>query len=108
MKSAEALVFPSEFEGRPNVVLEAMACKCPLVVSDIPAHREFLDETMVFFTDPCDPAKTAAAIRQLLAEPQRTRAKTETAWNAVQHYSLQTMARAYERVYRDILCRKKR
>jgi glycosyltransferase involved in cell wall biosynthesis len=44
LRRADAFVSLSRFEGCPNVVLEAMACGCPLIVSDIPAHREMLDE----------------------------------------------------------------
>ena len=45
MKLADVFVSVSHFEGFPNTVLEAMACGCPLVVSDIPEHRQFLDES---------------------------------------------------------------
>ena len=45
MKSAAALVSPAIFEGSPNVVLEGMACGVPLVVSDIPEHRELLEDS---------------------------------------------------------------
>src|SRR5262249_40815300 len=36
MKSAALFLSPTFFEGRPNTVMEAAACRCPLVVSDIP------------------------------------------------------------------------
>lgn len=42
--SAAALVFPSLYEGGGIPVLEAQACGCPLVASDIPAIREFAGE----------------------------------------------------------------
>lgn len=42
MQEAEALVLPSYTEGFPNVVLEAMACGCPVLATDVGAIAEML------------------------------------------------------------------
>ena len=39
--AASALMFPSLYEGAGMPVLEAQACACPVVASNIPAVREF-------------------------------------------------------------------
>lgn len=41
--SAEIFVFPSYTEGFPNVILEAMACGCTIVASNVGAIPEMLD-----------------------------------------------------------------
>ena len=41
--SADMFVFPSYTEGFPNVILEAMACECPIVASNVGAIPEMLD-----------------------------------------------------------------
>mgnify|MGYP001615892479 CR=1 FL=1 len=64
---AEVLVQPSLSEGLPLVLLEAMAYGIPVLVSDIPAHREIITEARVRF--PVDDDKTLAArIAELLTD----------------------------------------
>jgi len=42
LAAGDVFVFPSKFEGMPNALLEAMAAALPVVVSDIPPHRELI------------------------------------------------------------------
>lgn len=46
---ASALIFPSLFEGCGIPVIEAMACGCPVAVSDIDVVKEFAQEAALFF-----------------------------------------------------------
>jgi glycosyltransferase involved in cell wall biosynthesis len=105
MKRASIFVSVSLFEGHPNIVLEAMACGCPLVVSDIPAHREFLTESHAWIVNPHEPAEIADAICQALTQPAEAQRRAATARAKVQEYSVSAAARRYEDVYRAVLSR---
>ncbi len=81
MKAADLLVSPSISEGRPNAVLEAMACGCPLALSDIAPHRELADgREALFFAPTSLPDAVAAMARALddrVAAADRARAAGE-------------------------------
>ncbi len=49
-RAAEVVVCPSTFEGFGLTPMEAIATATPVVVSDIPPHREFLGTSPHFFT----------------------------------------------------------
>lgn len=46
---AGAFVLPSSHEGQPLVVIEALGYGCPVILSDIPAHRELGAATATYF-----------------------------------------------------------
>src|SRR5256712_11028777 len=57
---AEVVVCPSTFEGFGLTPMEAIATAAPVVVSDIPPHREFLGTSPQFFTLDDDESLVAA------------------------------------------------
>ena len=64
-QGAEALVFPSTFEGFGMPVLEAMAAGVPVACSDIPPLREVAGNAALFF-DPYSPERIAEGVRRVL------------------------------------------
>jgi glycosyltransferase involved in cell wall biosynthesis len=62
---AAGFVYPSIYEGFGLPPLEAMACGCPVAVSDIPAHREVCGETAMYF-DPFIPEDLSSKLEALL------------------------------------------
>jgi glycosyltransferase involved in cell wall biosynthesis len=99
MKRADAFAFMSKFEGCPNVVLEAMACGCPLVLSDIPAHREILDEGRAYFAHPDNQTAIAEAIKTTLLFGDAARARADAAQVAIAGRTTRAMAGRYEQLY---------
>jgi glycosyltransferase involved in cell wall biosynthesis len=52
LANADVLVLPSLSEGRPTVVIEAMACGLPVVGTDIPGTRELVSPKVTGFLVP--------------------------------------------------------
>ncbi|WP_377806248.1 glycosyltransferase (plasmid) [Azospirillum sp. A29] len=60
--AATALVFPSFYEGFGLPLIEAMACGCPVVASDLPVLREVGAEAALYI-DPRSPSSIVPALR---------------------------------------------
>jgi glycosyltransferase involved in cell wall biosynthesis len=103
LKAASALVSVSRYEGHPNVVLETIAAGCPLIVSDIPEHREFLNEASALLVPPEDPAALAQAIDNVLRDGQAARRRAGVAEQRLGELSVAAAADAYESVYQRVL-----
>ena len=66
-RGAEAMVFPSLYEGFGSPPLEAMACGCPVASSPAASLREVCGDAALMF-DPLDPDAIASAIDRLLSD----------------------------------------
>lgn len=103
MRRASVCVSVSYFEGHPNVVIEAASVGCPLVLSDIPAHRELFGDESVFFV-PADSAKQiAAVVVQVLfnkteAHKRAARARVETT-----QWTVSAATKGYSSIYEKLV-----
>jgi len=103
MKQAGGLILVSRCEGHPNTVTEAMVVRCPVLVSDIPAHRAILDDKSALFVPTDQPHAVAEGIRRLLDEPQASTARADRAFDASQAWRPKQVVQKYERLYHGIL-----
>jgi len=106
LKIADGLISMSRYEGNPNVVLEAMAGCCPLILSDITAHREIADSSSALFVPVDDVSALSTAIRTLIADKDAALRRAEKAFKRVESMTPAAMADAYEAVYNEVLGRK--
>lgn len=74
-RAADVVVSVPSTDGSPRSVWEAMACAAPCVISDLPWVHDLLEPGRNVVTVPAgDSAALAAAIVDLLGEPDRARA----------------------------------
>ncbi|HEY6896907.1 MAG TPA: glycosyltransferase family 1 protein [Rhodocyclaceae bacterium] len=94
MGSATALINPSFFEGWSTTVEEAKSIGTPLLLSDIPVHREQADGAARFF-DPESPEALADALAQTVPLPAEQRAALRAAAEAQSVGRIQAFAAGF-------------
>ncbi len=105
LMAADAFVLPSYAEGLSLSLLEAMAARVPVVVSDIPANLRLVqpDHTGIVFPVR-DAAALAAALCRLLEDPAAARQRAENAYALVQQqYSVERMARDHLQLIQSVV-----
>ena len=103
---SDVFLSTSRIEGLPVSVLEAMACGRPVVLSDIPAHREIAAGVDVIPLVPVgDVAGFARELGRLAQLSARERAEIGARCREVveRRFSLDAMRSGYDRVYREVL-----
>lgn len=101
----DALVMPSLHEGLPYTLLEAMALGTPVIASRVGGLAEVVEDGVngLLFT-PGDATGLAGAVLRLIEDPGlRARLGDEAQRVQRARYSLESMARGYLDVYREVL-----
>lgn len=99
-------VSASHGEGLPVAVLEAMACRCPVVLSEIPPHREIASGVaFVPLIAPDDVDGFAREIKRIkdMSHPKRVELGEKCRQLVEERFSLKAMQKGYAKVYREVL-----
>jgi glycosyltransferase involved in cell wall biosynthesis len=97
MRDSHALVMASEFEGLPNVVLEAISVCVPVVAVDCPGGIREIAETAPSITliEEETPAALARAMVETIVSPPRRDLPGAAFW---ERFSLESVIKQYEQI----------
>ncbi|HQR42316.1 MAG TPA: glycosyltransferase [Gemmatales bacterium] len=101
MGKADVLVHSTRTEGMPNVLLEAMAARLPIIASDIPPCREVLDQGRAGLLFERENVESLVAAIQQLAQDVALRQQYVTAGaeRVMSQYHVDRMARQYQHLF---------
>lgn len=106
LQACHALVLASAKEGRPNIILEAMAAGTPVVAADIEPVREIIGHNERGLLFPLDDVEQLASRLRFLREDAAAgsrMAQQAFGWLEKQGLTWQKTADAYSALYRQVL-----
>ena len=99
IQGASGLLQPSIYEGFGLPIIEAMACGCPVVATDIPPFREVAGDAAVLVSP--DAGDYTAAVHALIGSAEQRRSLAERGLARASVFSWDRCARETLDVYRD-------
>ena len=106
LQEASLFVTTSKIEGLPIAALEAMACKCPVILSDIPPHREIAEFTdfipLIKNNDIKGLSEEILKYYKMLPEKRKETGK-KCRKLVEQKFSLDIMLKKYKELYNEVL-----
>jgi glycosyltransferase involved in cell wall biosynthesis len=103
-RAADILIAPSRAEGLSNTLLEAMAAGLAILATAVGGNMELLVDGQTACVVPLARAPLAAALRDLLADPERRAALgAAAAREARRTYDLDRIADRYDQLYRALI-----
>ena len=108
LAAADVVVHPSDWEGLPLVVLEAMSAARPVVATRAPGLRELVrDGEDGLLVPPGDAAALAASVTRVLADEQLALRLGDNAARRVEReFSESAMVEAYDSLWRTLAARR--
>jgi len=105
IKSADLFVLSSLWEGMPNVVLEAMALKCPVIATAVAGIPELLDDGNAgIIVTPDDVEGLTAAIATAMSDLEAMKLLVNHAQFLVnKEFTWERVQQDYEQLYLDLL-----
>ncbi len=105
LRQSDCFLLSSDWEGQPNVVLEAMAAECPVVSTRVDGVEDLIvNEAMGWLADKGSTQSIVSALTSRLSndEDALSRARCAKQWVS-QQYSCQKLVDRYENLFHELL-----
>ncbi|HGJ65372.1 TPA: glycosyltransferase family 1 protein, partial [bacterium] len=100
--NAVCFVYPSLYEGFGIPPLEAQACGCPIVISDIPVFKEVYANSALFF-NPYDPEDMAKKIENIIDSSNMRKELIQKGFKNVKKYTWENSARQFFNILNKVI-----
>jgi len=102
LNGAEVLVFTSKYEGFGFPILEAMACGCPVITSNVSSMPEVAGDAAIL-VNPEDENEIAEAIGNVLKDDNIKKQLREKGFEEVKKFSWEKVAKETLKVIEGVL-----
>jgi glycosyltransferase involved in cell wall biosynthesis len=104
LAAADVVVNPSDFEGLPVAILEALRFRRPVVATNVGGVSAVVrDAETGLLVDPSNPGQLADAIARAITDPEAEKWGSNGAELVATSHSVEAMVAAYEKVYWEAL-----
>lgn len=104
IRGSDILIQPSLSEGISSTILEAMACKIPIIATNIGGNKELLNHNRTgILIDNYSSNILLKEVLDLLSNKQKAKSLVESAYEEVQRYDWSNVGRLYLDLYNSLL-----
>jgi len=103
--AADLFVLPSLFEGMPNVLLEAMSMKTPVIATNVDGVGDVIKHNINgLIIEPENPEELSIAVMKLINNKQLSEFLSQNGYNKVTDtFSIKVMCERYHQLYKQII-----
>ncbi len=103
IRGSDILIQPSLNEGISSTIIEAMACKVPVIATNVGGNKELINDQTGLLVDSNSSSQFLDKIQYVLSNKSKFEAITNNAFTHVQQYDWKIVGKKYLELYHKLL-----
>lgn len=103
LAAAIGLMLPSEREGLPRAIMEALSLERPVIGTKIRGITELVDDSSGILVEVGDVRSMASALQRLLDNPYQALAMGKAGREAMRHFDIKHLLKLHEDLYSELI-----